>query len=89
VNFHPDDPFTDYVDEAGNMTFGAEQAQRLDDYMEAVFGTLGDRVYDIGLEMMNAMRPEIDAGADYRENEIVVAESSEPAKKTARRIIGK
>lgn len=53
LNFHPDTPFADYINyENGEPTYTAEEAEQRDALVEQCFEVAGDRVYDIGMEVM-------------------------------------
>jgi hypothetical protein len=54
LNFHPDDPFADYVNQKGERLFSDEEASQLDQVMEKCFEvceTVNVDIYQIGLEV--------------------------------------
>lgn len=54
MGFHPDTAGEEYQDyENGKPSFTFEQAKQYDREMAYCFGLLGDRVYDIGMEIMS------------------------------------
>ena len=53
LNFHPDTPFSDYINyEDKSPTFTPEECAIRDRLMNQCFAVAGDRVYDIGLEVL-------------------------------------
>lgn len=52
LNFHPDTPFTDYVDYAtGLPTYTHEESHVREQLLEQCFAVASDEVYTIGLEI--------------------------------------
>jgi hypothetical protein len=47
AGYHPDTPFAEYVDAAGEPLFGEKDATELDSATDAAFSILGDDVYDV------------------------------------------
>jgi hypothetical protein len=57
VVFHPDTRFWEYVDRRGARTFSTKTARILDEAMLRFFKSLGDEVYEIGLEEQRKRTP--------------------------------
>mgnify|MGYP000973968177 FL=1 len=53
LNFHPDDPFEQYVDENGDRLFDDRQSAELNKIVDKCFEVAGDNVYEIGLKYIN------------------------------------
>lgn len=54
INFHPDTPFSDYIDsKSGLPALSKEECDAAEKMLDECFDVCGDEVYEIGLRVFN------------------------------------